>query len=202
MDSKASNNTSVPIVLASSSKPRYRLLSRLKLDFSVEVPQVDETLQADETAADLVQRLSCAKAHAVGAHHADALVIGSDQCVVLNGYIFGKPNNVKQACQQLLQCSGKQVVFHTGLCLLDTRDGSYRYDEVQTRIYYRPFTREQAEAYVKIEQPLDCCGSHRSEGLGIALCERIESEDPSALLGLPLITLTRFFEQAGLSVFA
>lgn len=198
----SSSRTSVFVVLASSSQSRFHLLRRLKLDFSVAAPQVDETPQANETAADLVKRLSCAKAQVVGARYESALIIASDQCAVLGESIFGKPGSVEQSYRQLVQCSGKQVVFHTGLCLLDTRSGDYLYDDVQTRIQYRNFTREQAEIYVELEQPLDCCGSHRSEGLGIALCERIDSADPSALLGLPLITLTRFLEQAGLPLLA
>ena len=185
------------IVLASGSKSRYRLLKRLKLDFITHAADIDETAYHGEKPAELAERLSCAKAHTVASGYQNALIIGSDQCGEIDGHIIGKPNNAEQACKQLAMCSGKEVIFHTGLCLLNTENQHCTYERVLTRIHYRPFSTSQVEAYVRIEQPFDCCGSHRSEGLGIALCERMESTDPSAMLGLPLITLSQMLEQNG-----
>ncbi len=185
------------IVLASGSKSRYQLLKRLKLDFITHAADVDETAYHGEQPAELVKRLSCAKARAVANGYPNALIIGSDQCGEVDGHIIGKPDNAEQACKQLAMCSDKEVIFHTGLCLLNTENQDCQYERVLTHIHYRAFNTDQAEAYVRIEQPFDCCGSHRSEGLGIALCERMESTDPSAMLGLPLITLSRMLEQSG-----
>ena len=185
------------IVLASASKSRHRLLQRLKLEFQTHAANIDETVYANEKPVDLAKRLSCAKAYAVADHYQNALIIGSDQCGEVDGHIIGKPDNAEQACAQLAMCSGKEVVFHTGLCLLDTVNQHCRYECVLTHVHYRPFGARQAQAYVRLEQPFDCCGSHRSEGLGIVLCERMESTDPSAMLGLPLITLAKLLEQAG-----
>ena len=185
------------IVLASGSKSRYQLLKRLKLDFITHAADIDETAYHGEQPTELAERLSCAKARAVANGYQNALIIGSDQCGEVDGHIIGKPDNAEQACKQLAMCSGKEVVFHTGLCLLNTENRHHQYERVPTRIHYRAFSTEQAEAYVRIEQPFDCCGSHRSEGLGITLCERMESTDPSAMLGLPLITLSRMLEQNG-----
>ena len=190
------------IVLASASDSRRRLLERLKLQFEVHAANIDETAQPNERAAELAKRLSCAKAVAVADHYQNALIIGSDQCGEVDGQIIGKPADAKQACAQLALCSGKEVVFHTGLCLFDTKHRHHRYESVLTRIHYRPFSSQEALAYVRIEQPFDCCGSHRSEGLGIALCDSIQSVDPSAMLGLPLITLAKMLDQAGVSLLA
>ena len=198
------------IVLASASKSRYRLLKRLRVEFEVRAADIDETAQRGEQPRELVRRLSCAKAHTVAKHYAQraappaaqndaqrVLIIGSDQCGEVDGQIIGKPKDAAQASAQLAMCAGKRVVFHTGLCLRDTAAHSDRYACVLTQVHYRHFSAAQAAAYVRIEQPFDCCGSHRSEGLGIALCERMQSSDPTAMLGLPLITLSRLLEQAG-----
>ena len=190
------------IVLASGSKSRYQLLKRLKLEFITDAANIDETAYQGEQAAELAKRLSCAKARAVASGYHNALIIGSDQCGEIDGHIIGKPDNAEQACKQLAMCSGKEVIFHTGLCLLNTENQHCIYESVLTHIYYRAFSTSQVEAYVRIEQPFDCCGSHRSEGLGIALCERMESTDPSAMLGLPLITLSQMLEQNGVPLFA
>ena len=185
------------IILASGSKSRYQLLKRLRLEFITDAANIDETAHHGEQPAELAKRLSCAKAHAVANSYQNALIIGSDQCGEVDGHIIGKPDNAKQACKQLMMCSGKEVIFHTGLCLLNTEKQHHTYKSVLTHVYYRAFNISQVEAYVRIEQPFDCCGSHRSEGLGIALCERMESTDPSAMLGLPLITLSQMLEQNG-----
>ena len=188
------------IVLASGSKSRYRLLKRLRLDFITHAADIDETAYRDEQPAELAERLSCAKARSVASDYQNALIIGSDQCGEVDGHIIGKPDNAEQACRQLVMCSGKEVIFHTGLCLINTENQDCQYKSVLTHIHYRPFSTRQVEAYVRIEQPFDCCGSHRSEGLGITLCERMESTDPSAMLGLPLITLSQMLEQNGVSL--
>ena len=185
------------IVLASGSKSRYQLLKRLKLEFITNVADIDETAYHGEQAAELAKRLSCTKARAVANGYQNALIIGSDQCGEVDGRIIGKPDNAEQACKQLAMCSGKEVIFHTGLCLLNTENQHCKYESALTRVYYRAFSTSEVEAYVRIEQPFDCCGSHRSEGLGITLCERMESTDPSAMLGLPLITLSQMLEQNG-----
>ena len=190
------------IVLASSSKSRHQLLQRLKLNFQTHAADIDETAYPDEQPAELAKRLSCAKALAVADHYQNALIIGSDQCGEVDGQIIGKPDTAEQACAQLVMCSGKAVVFHTGLCLFNSDDQNCRYECVLTHVYYRSFNARQAAAYVRIEQPFDCCGSHRSEGLGIALCERMESTDPSAMLGLPLMTLAKLLEQNGVPLLA
>ena len=190
------------IVLASGSKSRRRLLQRLKLDFQTQAADLDETAYPNEQAADLVARLSCAKAKAVVDSYQNALIIGSDQCGEVDRQIIGKPKDAEHAHDQLTFCSGKEVIFHTGLCLLDTHSRHCRYESVLTHVHYRSFSKQEAAAYVRIEQPFDCCGSHRSEGLGIVLCDRVESSDPSAMLGLPLITLARMLEQAGVSLLA
>ena len=190
------------IVLASGSKSRYQLLKRLKLEFITNASDIDETAYHGEQAAELVKRLSCAKARVVANGYQNALIIGSDQCGEIDGHIIGKPGNSEQACKQLMMCSGKEVIFHTGLCLLNTENQHCIYESVLTHIHYRAFSTSQIEAYVRIEQPFDCCGSHRSEGLGITLCERMESTDPSAMLGLPLITLSQMLEQNGVPLLA
>lgn len=190
------------IVLASGSKSRHKLLKRLRLEFQTHVADIDETAYPNEQAAELAKRLSCAKARALADHYRNALIIGSDQCGEVDGQIIGKPDNAEQARAQLAMCSGKEVVFYTGLCLLNTENRHCRYECVLTHVYYRSFSTRQAEAYVRMEKPFDCCGSHRSEGLGIALCERMESTDPSAMLGLPLITLSELLEQNGVSLLA
>ncbi len=190
------------IVLASGSKSRYQLLKRLKLEFITNAANIDETAYNGEQAAELAKRLSCAKARAVADGYQNALIIGSDQCGEVDGHIIGKPDNTEQACKQLAMCSDKEVIFHTGLCLLNTENQHCTYESVLTHIHYRAFSTSQIEAYVRIEQPFDCCGSHRSEGLGITLCERMESTDPSAMLGLPLITLSQMLEQNGVPLLA
>ena len=190
------------IVLASGSKSRYQLLKRLKLEFITDAANIDETAYPGEQPAELAKRLSCAKARTVANGYQSALIIGSDQCGEVDGYIIGKPDNAEQACKQLAMCSGKEVIFHTGLCLLNTENQHCTYKSVLTHVHYRAFSTSQIEAYVRIEQPFDCCGSHRSEGLGITLCERMESTDPSAMLGLPLITLSQMLEQNGVPLLA
>ncbi len=188
------------IVLASTSPYRRQLLSRLLATFEVAAPQVDETALADETPHETVIRLAAAKAQAVVDRHPQALVIGSDQIAELDGQALGKPGSIEAARRQLAACSAHTVRFHTALCVLDTRNGqATTHTEVDcTRVMFRSLDADTIARYVTAEMPLDCAGSFKAEGLGISLFERIESTDPTALIGLPLIALARQLRAAGL----
>jgi septum formation protein len=189
-----------PLVLASTSRHRRALLMRLGLPFDAVVPGVDETRSYREPVTELVRRLSRAKAEAVAAKHPGALIIGSDQAAERDGEILGKPGDHATAVAQLSASSGKYLKFHTGLCLLDTRDGR-RHEHVDvTRVLFRSLTAAEIERYLQVEKPYDCAGSFKSEGLGISLFEGIESSDPSALVGLPLIMLCRFLRECGIAL--
>lgn len=188
------------LVLASTSPHRLLLMEKLRLPFITSVPGVDETHSFREPVTELVRRLSRAKAEAVAAKHPGALIIGSDQAAERDGEILGKPGDHATAVAQLKAASGKYMKFHTGLCLLDTRDGNCREYIDQTRVAFRNLRDDEIERYLQAEKPYDCAGSFKSEGLGITLFEGIESNDPSALIGLPLITLARFLRAAGVAL--
>ena len=188
------------IVLASSSPYRQTLLQRLGLRFAVAVPAIDETPHAGETAHALVSRLAEAKVRAVAPAHPDAVIIGSDQAAVLDRTILGKPGSEQNALAQLRAASGRGVQFLTGLCVYDGRRGESQVDVVPYTVYFRALSEAEIAAYVKRERPLDCAGSFKSEGLGVALFERMEGPDPSALIGLPLIRLTRMLRHCGVNV--
>jgi MAF protein len=192
----------MPLVLASTSPFRRDLLARLRLPFVTAAPDVDETRRPGEPADALVQRLAEAKARAVAPAHPGALIIGSDQVACLGETILGKPGDRAGAIAQLEQASGRTVSFLTGLCLLDAAQGSCRVLCEPFRVHFRTLTHAQIEAYVDLEEPFNCAGSIRSEGLGIALFERLEGEDPAALIGLPLIRLTGLLGEAGVDVLA
>lgn len=189
-----------PIVLASTSPFRRELLARLGLPFLTASPEVDEARLPDEGPDTLVTRLAEAKARAVGARHPGALVIGSDQVACIDGAVLGKPGERERAVAQLSQAAGRVVVFYTGLCLLDTRTGQAEVVCEPFRVHFRPLTPAQIAAYVDRERPFNCAGSFKSEGLGIALFERLEGDDPNALIGLPLIRLIAMLERAGVEV--
>jgi len=189
-----------PLVLASTSPHRRTLLARLGLPFDTAAPGVDETRSYREPVTELVRRLSRAKAEAVADRHPGALIIGSDQAAERDGEILGKPADHAAAVAQLTASSGKYLKFHTGLCLLDTRDGNRREHVDLTRVIFRSLGPEEIERYLRAEQPYDCAGGFKSEGLGISLFEGIESDDPSALIGLPLIALCRFLREAGIAL--
>jgi septum formation protein len=172
-------------------------LERLGLPFTCVAPGVDETRSFREPVTELVQRLSRAKAEAVAAKHPGALVIGSDQAAERDDEILGKPGGHEEARAQLTASSGKYVKFHTGLCLLDSRDGRRQEHVDVTRVIFRTLTAAEIERYLQEEKPYDCAGSFKSEGLGISLFEGIESNDPTALIGLPLIALCRFLREHG-----
>ncbi len=186
------------LVLASSSPYRRALLARLGLPFSVMVPAVDESPRRDETPERLVRRLAQAKAQAVAA--GEALVIGSDQVACCHDQVLGKPGDLQRACAQLEQVSGQRVEFLTGLALLNPRSGAVQVDCIRFRVYFRTLSRAQIEGYVAREQPLDCAGSFKSEGLGIALFHRLEGDDPTALVGLPLMRLVEMLAAEGFDV--
>jgi len=188
------------LVLASTSPFRKVLLERLGLPFETVSPAVDETPLPAETADQLVVRLSEAKARAGAAGHADALIIGSDQVAVCGDSILGKPGNHARAREQLASLSGKRVSFQTGLCLFDAASGAARVDLVRYQIVFRHLSEDQIERYLRAEQPYNCAGSIKSEGLGISLFERMEGDDPNALIGLPLIRLVSWLNDAGVAL--
>jgi 7-methyl-GTP pyrophosphatase len=188
------------IVLASTSRYRRMLLERLRLDFAVAAPAVDEAPLRGETPAATAFRLAEAKARSVGAAHPDALIIGSDQVADCDGAPVGKAGNHERAVTQLAALSGRTVVFHTGVALLDASTGHCETALVDVRSTYRVLASAEIESYLRRERPYDCAGSVRSESLGIALFERIDSDDPTALIGLPLIRLTEMLRRAGVDV--
>jgi septum formation protein len=192
--------TAPSIVLASTSRYRAELLQRLRLAFSQRAPGTDEAALAGESPHARALRLAQAKAEAAAIGLAQALVIGSDQVAELDGLVLDKPGSSERAQAQLSACSGRAVVFHTALCLLDTRTGQSHLHLDQTRVHFRVLQPAEIERYIAAEQPLDCAGSFKCEGLGISLFERIESEDPTALIGLPLIALTRLLRQCAVAL--
>lgn len=188
------------LILASSSPFRRELLARLMIPFEVVVPDVDETPRPAESPQVLVERLAIAKAQAVAAKHPQALVIGSDQVAVHDGEIVGKPHTHERAVAQLQAASGKTVMLYTGLALVNSMTRRVQSEVVPFRVVFRSLTLDHIEKYLRKEQPYHCAGSVKSEGLGVALLERFEGEDPATLIGLPLIRLIRMLEQEGLSV--
>lgn len=177
----------LPLILASGSRYRAELLERLGLPFEVRPADIDESAQPEETAVELAERLALAKAAAVAAGSPERLVIGSDQVAVCRGRVLGKPGTRDKAIEQLEWCSDAEVVFHSALALvLDTRRVSRN---VPTRVRLRSLKRDQIERYIDRDRPLDCAGAMKSEALGISLARSIESDDPTALIGLPLIAL-------------
>jgi septum formation protein len=189
-----------PLILASTSPFRRDLLARLGLPFTVQAPDADETPQPGEDAPALVARLGTHKAQTVARHHPAALIIGSDQAAVLDDQIIGKPGDHERAMAQLRRASGRTVTFYTGLCLLDSASGQQQVAVELFRVVFRTLTEPRIESYLRREQPYQCAGSFKSEGLGIALFERLEGDDPTTLIGLPLIRLTRMLEAAGVAV--
>lgn len=190
------------IVLASTSRYRGDLLRRLSLDFEQCAPDTDETPRSGEPPAERSLRLARAKAASVAADQKDAIVIGSDQVADLDGDILRKPGNVDTARAQLARCSQRSVSFHTGLCVMDTHgEASREYTHMDTtRVHFRPLDEAAIARYIAAESPLDCAGSFKCEGLGVTLFERIENEDPTALIGLPLIALARLLRTCGITL--
>ncbi len=186
------------LVLASTSPYRRELLQRLRLPFESVRPEVDEAALPGEEVAPLVRRLSAAKAAAVAASRPGDWVIGSDQAAELDGAILGKPGSRQAAVAQLAAMGGRVVRFHTGVCLHGP--GGVMAASDLTRVHFRPLQRAEIERYVDAEQPFDCAGSFKCEGLGISLFEAIESHDPTALVGLPLVALCGLLRRAGFAV--
>ena len=194
----AEHESSKPaITLASTSPFRKGLLERLGIPFVTAAPDVDESPLANETAAALVRRLSETKARAIAAGHR-GLVIGSDQVAATADGILGKPGTHERAFRQLRDLSGKRVTFQTGLCLLNTGTDQALVDVIPFAVQFRQLGDEQIERYLLHDQPYQCAGSFKSEGLGITLFERMEGDDPTALVGLPLIRLTDMLAEAGI----
>lgn len=185
------------VVLGSTSRYRRELLARLNLPFEVAAPEVDETPQAGEAPRDLALRLALAKARAVAARHPDAVVIGSDQVADLAGQPLGKPGTHERAVQQLRQMRGQTVVFQTALAVVCLATGFQEVDLAQVSVTFRDLSDAEIENYLRIEKPYDCAGSAKSEGLGIALLASIDNDDPTALVGLPLIRTARMLRAAG-----
>lgn len=179
----------LPLILASSSPYRRELLQRLRLPFECASPDIDETPLPDESAEDLVRRLAESKARALAQRYPAHLIIGSDQAAVNGGRILGKPHNLERATEQLKSASGKSVSFLTGLCLLNSQSGEAQVDCVPFTVHFRDLDEARIRRYLETEQPFDCAGSFKAEGLGVSLFRSTEGEDATSLVGLPLIRL-------------
>ncbi|MFH1819815.1 MAG: Maf family nucleotide pyrophosphatase [Pseudomonadota bacterium] len=188
------------LVLASTSRYRRELLSRLHIPFDILAPDVDEIPLPNEAPSATALRLSALKAQAAALTHPDALIIGSDQVLMLDDEQLGKPGDFDKAFAQLKKMQGKAMVFHTALTLLNSRSGHTQTRDVPTVVHIRPLSDAQIIAYLHKEQPYDCAGSAKSESLGIALMERMDSPDPTALIGLPLMALTGMLLNEGVDV--
>jgi septum formation protein len=188
------------LVLASSSPYRRRLLSQLGLSFKVHHPDIDESTIPGETARELVSRLATQKALAISADAQGSLIIGSDQVAVQGDKIEGKPRDRQDAIRQLSEASGREITLQTGLALLNSTSGRVQVDVIPYKVRFRKLTLPQIEAYLDVELPFGCCGSLRADGLGIALLESLTGDDPSALIGLPLIRLVEMLESEGVRV--
>ena len=190
------------LILASGSRWRRQLLDRLELPYSWASPDIDETPLPREAADTLVRRLSLAKAERLASDYPNHIIVGSDQVAIFNDEILGKPGNAQAACEQLLRFSGQRVRFLTGLALIDTSCASQRICHVHYDVVFRHLSQHEIDHYIAREQPFDSAGSFRMEGLGIALFERLEGDDPNALIGLPLIRLCELLREAGMDPLA
>ncbi len=190
------------LILASSSPYRRELLSRLGMEFSSVSPEVDESHLPDESVETLVMRLAQNKAQKIAETHPDALIIGSDQVATIDGQILGKPGSHARAVTQLMQASGKRVSFFTGLCLLNSASGKCQLACEPFHVDFRVLSRQQIENYLGREQPYNCAGSFKSEGLGITLFQRMQGDDPASLIGLPLIRLVDMLQKEGVEILA
>jgi MAF protein len=188
------------LILGSTSPFRKELLQKLGLSFEVDSPDIDESMQTGEQPEDFVQRLAIEKAQAVAARHSSALIIGSDQVACIDSNILGKPGTRDRAIEQLTKASGKRVSFYTGLCLLNSASGESQVVCEPFHVHFRQLSLEQIERYLDVEEPYNCAGSFKSEGLGISLFQKLEGDDPNALIGLPLIRLITMLELEGVSV--
>jgi len=189
-----------PLILGSSSIYRRDLLQRLGLPFTSVSPDIDETPLDGEATIATALRLAAAKARTLASQYPHALIIASDQVADLDGALLGKPGNHDNAVRQLQAMRGKRVVFHTALCLLDAASGRQQLESVPTTVYFREITDAEIEHYLRQEQPYDCTGSAKIESLGVALVRKIESDDPTALIGLPLIALVSMLRREHVNV--
>jgi MAF protein len=188
------------IVLGSTSPFRKSILEKLQLPFLCAKPNIDESEQDNESASNLVERLAIEKAKAVAPKYPDALIIGSDQVALCNNQIIGKPHNFDNAVKQLTSFSGKSITFFTGLCVFDSKTGSVTSLVETYTVHFNNLSLEDITNYLNVEQPFNCAGSFKSEGLGICLFSRLEGDDPNTLIGLPLIKLVSLLKQQGLDV--
>jgi septum formation protein len=196
-----SSPSNLPLILASTSPFRKSVLSRLHLSYETYAPNVDESPLENESPTQLVTRLAELKARSAQSTYPQALIIGSDQVAVIDeDKILGKPGHFEQAVKQLTEASGKQVDFLTGLCLLNTQTNQAQTDIVRFSVKFRQLTLSQIENYLNLDKPYNCSGSFKSEGLGIALLDEMLGNDPTAIIGLPLIRLVRMLEAEGISV--
>lgn len=200
--SQATAASPLTLVLGSTSKYRRELLKRLQIPFDVAAPDVDETPRDGEAPEQLAKRLALAKAWAVAANFPDAVVIGSDQVADLDGMPLGKPGNHERATAQLRQMRGKTVVFQTAVAVVCVQTGFEAQRLAAVKVKFRDLTDQEIENYLRAEQPYDCAGSAKSEGLGIVLLDAIESDDPTALVGLPLIRTCAMLRAAGIDLLA
>lgn len=189
------------LILGSSSPYRRELLERLRIPFSVVSPKIDETPKADETPPETALRLALEKARHIAQSHPNALIIGADQVATVNGEQIGKAGGFDKALAQLQMMRGKTALFHSALCLYDARSGTYQLENIITKTTFRDLPDEELAAYLRIEQPYDCAGSAKVEALGITILEKVESDDPTALVGLPLIALTGMLRAAGVQLY-
>jgi len=192
--------SSRPVILGSTSRYRKELLSRLQIPFDTAAPDVDETPHPNESPKDLAMRLALAKAHAVALKNPQAVVIGSDQVADLEGEPLGKPGNHANATLQLQRMRGKTVIFQTALSVVCLTTRFEKTDLAAVKVKFRDLSDSEIESYLLAEEPYDCAGSAKSEGLGIALLESIESDDPTALIGLPLIRTCLMLREAGVNI--
>lgn len=195
---KKTDPRQIPLILASTSAYRRELLERLQLRFLTMAPHVDESALAGESSTDLARRLALDKARAVAQSHPQAIVIGSDQVADLQGQGLGKPGSVERAREQLRAMSGHTVIFHTAVAVVRAETGFERVVDVPVTVLMRQLSDQEIEAYLHKEPALDCAGSAKSEGLGIALMQSLASSDPTALVGLPLIATAQLLREAGL----
>ena len=198
--SQTNHVTSRPLILGSTSKYRRDLLQRLRVPFDVVSPDVDETPHPNEAPRDLAMRLALAKAQAVAALHPNAVVIGSDQVADLNGEPLGKPGIHERAVLQLQRMRGQTVVFQTAVSVVCQASGFAQTELAQIKVRFRDLSDAEIEAYLRAEEPYDCAGSAKSEGLGIALLDAIDNDDPTALIGLPMIRTARLLRAAGVDL--
>lgn len=190
------------IVLASTSKYRQQLLKRLQLAFVSDKAETDETPLAKESSLELSRRLSLAKAKNLSDKYPQHLIIGSDQCASIKGEFLSKPGDFETAFAQLSRCSEQGVEFHTSVCLYNSQSDTHQISTDITRVQFRKLSNAEIRRYLEIEQPYDCAGSFKCEGLGISLFQSIDNQDPNALIGLPLIELSRMLREEGINPLA